>query len=51
MHDGRADLGVGPGVVPVQDSKLNAGSPVIVVGSANWTEFIRTVGAGAGTAA
>ncbi len=33
-----------PGVVPVRDSKLTA-SPVIVVGSASWTEFVRTVGA------
>ncbi|MEV7788510.1 DUF397 domain-containing protein [Streptomyces sp. NPDC088106] len=34
-----------PGVVPVRDSKLGVGGPVIVVGSATWTEFIRTVGA------
>lgn len=34
-----------PCVVPVRDSKLNAVSPVIVVGSSAWTEFIRTVGA------
>ncbi|MGW8064813.1 DUF397 domain-containing protein [Streptomyces ziwulingensis] len=33
-----------PGVVPVRDSKVAAG-PVIVVGSAAWTEFVRTVGA------
>ncbi|MFD3624944.1 DUF397 domain-containing protein [Streptomyces sp. DSM 116494] len=33
-----------PGVVPVRDSKLGVGGPVIVVGSATWTEFIRTVG-------
>ncbi|MFC7817789.1 DUF397 domain-containing protein [Streptomyces sp. NPDC057367] len=33
-----------PGVVPVRDSKLAAG-PVVVVGSAAWTEFVRTVGA------
>ncbi|MCT7351395.1 DUF397 domain-containing protein [Streptomyces sp. 15-116A] len=33
-----------PGVVPVRDSKVDGG-PVIVVGSAAWTEFIRTVGA------
>ncbi|MBT3151217.1 DUF397 domain-containing protein [Streptomyces sp. CHD11] len=33
-----------PGVVPVRDSKLGAGGPVIVVGSATWTEFVRTVG-------
>ncbi|WP_344014899.1 DUF397 domain-containing protein [Streptomyces thermospinosisporus] len=33
-----------PGVVPVRDSKVTGG-PVIVVGSASWTEFIRTVGA------
>lgn len=32
-----------PGVVPVRDSKLGVGGPVIVVGSATWTEFIRTV--------
>ncbi|MEU2897709.1 DUF397 domain-containing protein [Streptomyces sp. NPDC001273] len=29
-----------PGVVPVRDSKLDAGGPVIVVGSAAWTEFV-----------
>jgi hypothetical protein len=33
-----------PGVVPVRDSKVDGG-PVIVVGSAAWTEFVRTVGA------
>ncbi|MFD5297142.1 DUF397 domain-containing protein [Streptomyces mutabilis] len=33
-----------PGVVPVRDSKVAAG-PVVVVGSAAWTEFVRTVGA------
>ncbi|WP_217145279.1 DUF397 domain-containing protein [Streptomyces sp. AC627_RSS907] len=33
-----------PGVVPVRDSKV-AGGPVVVVGSAAWTEFVRTVGA------
>ncbi|MFI8091803.1 DUF397 domain-containing protein [Streptomyces sp. NPDC086080] len=33
-----------PGVVPVRDSKLDTGGPVIVVGSATWTEFVRTVG-------
>ncbi|MFE0812876.1 DUF397 domain-containing protein [Streptomyces sp. NPDC058794] len=33
-----------PGVVPVRDSKAAAG-PVVVVGSAAWTEFVRTVGA------
>ncbi|AQS69701.1 DUF397 domain-containing protein [Streptomyces pactum] len=33
-----------PGVVPVRDSKVGGG-PVIVVGSAAWTEFVRTVGA------
>ncbi|WP_121746934.1 DUF397 domain-containing protein [Streptomyces sp. E2N166] len=32
------------GVVPVRDSKVAVG-PVIVVGSAAWTEFVRTVGA------
>ncbi|MGW4572599.1 DUF397 domain-containing protein [Streptomyces tendae] len=31
-----------PGVIPVRDSKV-AGGPVIVVGSAAWTEFVRTV--------
>ncbi|MEU9518547.1 DUF397 domain-containing protein [Streptomyces sp. NPDC048224] len=31
-----------PGVVPVRDSKV-AGGPVVVVGSAAWTEFVRTV--------
>ncbi|MEU5140565.1 DUF397 domain-containing protein [Streptomyces sp. NPDC021139] len=31
-----------PGVVPLRDSKV-AGGPVIVVGSAAWTEFMRTV--------
>ncbi|KES05599.1 hypothetical protein BU52_18935 [Streptomyces toyocaensis] len=31
-----------PGLVPVRDSKLSGG-PVIVVGSAAWTEFVRTV--------
>ncbi len=34
-----------PGVVPVRDSKAGAAGPVIVVGSAAWAEFIRTVGA------
>ncbi|WP_431995725.1 DUF397 domain-containing protein [Streptomyces griseoflavus] len=29
-----------PGVVPVRDSKLDAGGPVIVVGSAAWTAFL-----------
>ncbi|MGW4103626.1 DUF397 domain-containing protein [Streptomyces sp. NPDC004976] len=33
-----------PGVVPVRDSKLGVGGPVIVVGAATWTEFVRTVG-------
>ncbi|MFJ3039547.1 DUF397 domain-containing protein [Streptomyces tendae] len=32
-----------PGVIPVRDSKVTDG-PVIVVGSAAWTEFVRTVG-------
>ncbi|AZM62413.1 MULTISPECIES: DUF397 domain-containing protein [unclassified Streptomyces] len=32
-----------PGVVPVRDSKTGTAGPVIVVGSAAWTEFIRTV--------
>ncbi|MEU9065536.1 DUF397 domain-containing protein [Streptomyces sp. NPDC048306] len=31
-----------PGVIPVRDSKVTDG-PVIVVGSAAWTEFVRTV--------
>ncbi|MEU5628633.1 MULTISPECIES: DUF397 domain-containing protein [Streptomyces] len=31
-----------PGVIPVRDSKV-ADGPVIVVGSAAWTEFVRTV--------
>ncbi|MFE1180218.1 DUF397 domain-containing protein [Streptomyces sp. NPDC058796] len=30
--------------MPVRDSKAAAG-PVVVVGSAAWTEFVRTVGA------
>ena len=34
-----------PGVVPVRDSKSGTAGPVIVVGSAAWAEFIRTVGA------
>lgn len=34
-----------PGVVPVRDSKTATAGPVIVVGSAAWTAFIRTVGA------
>ncbi|MFJ8540422.1 DUF397 domain-containing protein [Streptomyces sp. NPDC093586] len=33
-----------PGVVPVRDSKV-ADGPVVVVGPAAWTEFVRTVGA------
>ncbi|WP_081240957.1 DUF397 domain-containing protein [Streptomyces viridosporus] len=32
-----------PGAVPVRDSKVTGG-PVVVVGSAAWTEFLRTVG-------
>ncbi|WP_186777334.1 DUF397 domain-containing protein [Streptomyces salinarius] len=32
-----------PGVVPVRDSKVTGG-PVVVVGSAAWTEFVRAVG-------
>ncbi|MER7051275.1 MULTISPECIES: DUF397 domain-containing protein [unclassified Streptomyces] len=32
-----------PGVVPVRDSKV-AGGPVVLVGPAAWTEFVRTVG-------
>ncbi|NJP51626.1 DUF397 domain-containing protein [Streptomyces sp. SBST2-5] len=35
------------GVAPVRDGKVTDG-PVIVVGSAAWTEFIRTVGATGG---
>lgn len=35
-----------PGVVPVRDSKV-AGGPVLVIGSAAWTEFVRTVGSAA----
>ncbi|MDX3400131.1 DUF397 domain-containing protein [Streptomyces anthocyanicus] len=31
-----------PGVIPLRDSKV-ADGPVIVVGSAAWTEFVRTV--------
>ncbi|MFF0645550.1 DUF397 domain-containing protein [Streptomyces tendae] len=31
-----------PGVIPVRDSKVTGG-PVIVIGSAAWTEFVRTV--------
>ncbi|MET7809893.1 DUF397 domain-containing protein [Streptomyces sp. NPDC005395] len=31
-----------PGVIPVRDSKVTDG-PVIVIGSAAWTEFVRTV--------
>ncbi|MFE1200345.1 DUF397 domain-containing protein [Streptomyces sp. NPDC058762] len=31
-----------PGVIPVRDSKVTGG-PVIVVGSAAWTEFVRGV--------
>ncbi|MET9354416.1 DUF397 domain-containing protein [Streptomyces sp. NPDC006617] len=33
-----------PGVIPVRDSKV-ADGPVVVIGSAAWTEFVRTVGA------
>ncbi|PZT69518.1 DUF397 domain-containing protein [Streptomyces sp. SW4] len=32
------------GVVPVRDSKVDDG-PVVVVGAAAWTAFVRTVGA------
>ncbi|MFC8101963.1 DUF397 domain-containing protein [Streptomyces sp. NPDC057363] len=32
-----------PGVVPVRDSKV-AGGPVVLVGPAAWTDFVRTVG-------
>ncbi|MFJ3026785.1 DUF397 domain-containing protein [Streptomyces tendae] len=31
-----------PGVIPVRDSKVTDG-PVVVIGSAAWTEFVRTV--------
>ncbi|MFF0585665.1 DUF397 domain-containing protein [Streptomyces sp. NPDC003781] len=31
-----------PGVIPVRDSKVTDG-PVVVVGSAAWTEFVRGV--------
>lgn len=31
-----------PGVIPVRDSKV-ADGPVIVIGSAAWTEFVRAV--------
>ncbi|AIV36578.1 DUF397 domain-containing protein [Streptomyces sp. R1] len=31
-----------PGVIPVRDSKV-ADGPVIVVGSAAWAEFVRSV--------
>ncbi|MGX1221781.1 DUF397 domain-containing protein [Streptomyces ambofaciens] len=31
-----------PGVIPVRDSKV-AGGPVIVIGSAAWAEFVRSV--------
>lgn len=29
-----------PGVIPVRDSKVSVGGPVIVVGADAWTEFI-----------
>ncbi|MDO0932992.1 DUF397 domain-containing protein [Streptomyces sp. DG2A-72] len=32
-----------PGVVPVRDSKVPEGGPVLLIGSAAWTEFIRAV--------
>ncbi|WP_369259039.1 DUF397 domain-containing protein [Streptomyces sp. R35] len=32
-----------PGIVPVRDSKVQAG-PVLLIGSAAWTEFIGAVG-------
>ncbi|MFC7264275.1 DUF397 domain-containing protein [Streptomyces lutosisoli] len=32
-----------PGIVPVRDSKVAAG-PVLLIGSAAWTEFIGAVG-------
>lgn len=31
-----------PGVIPVRDSKV-ADGPVVVIGSAAWTEFVRSV--------
>ncbi|MCQ4199431.1 DUF397 domain-containing protein [Streptomyces sp. NPDC058783] len=31
-----------PGVIPVRDSKV-ADGPVVVIGSAAWTEFVRGV--------
>ncbi|MFE1587652.1 DUF397 domain-containing protein [Streptomyces sp. NPDC058737] len=31
-----------PGVIPVRDSKVTGG-PVVVIGSAAWTEFVRSV--------
>lgn len=29
-----------PGVIPVRDSKVSVGGPVIVVGAGAWAEFI-----------
>ncbi|MFJ5307367.1 DUF397 domain-containing protein [Streptomyces sp. NPDC088350] len=29
-----------PGVIPVRDSKVSVGGPVVVVGAGAWTEFI-----------
>ncbi|MFI6402731.1 DUF397 domain-containing protein [Streptomyces sp. NPDC050548] len=29
-----------PGVIPIRDSKVSVGGPVIVVGAGAWTEFI-----------
>jgi hypothetical protein len=29
-----------PGVIPVRDSKVSVGGPVIVVGADAWTEFV-----------
>ncbi|WP_405769096.1 DUF397 domain-containing protein [Streptomyces sp. NBC_01538] len=29
-----------PGVVPVRDSKVASGGPVVVVGRAAWAEFL-----------
>jgi hypothetical protein len=31
-----------PGVIPVRDSKVTGG-PVVVIGSAAWTEFVRSI--------
>ncbi|OIJ69581.1 DUF397 domain-containing protein [Streptomyces mangrovisoli] len=36
------------GVVPVRDSKTAAGGPVLVFGTAAWTEFVGAVGSADG---